>query len=199
MVQIVGQDLECVRGMARVFEGVTFSASRGECLGVVGANGSGKSSLLRMIAGLIAPSHGELDSVEPEKMHWICPKVPMKSSLSVFENVTFWSKMYGGTKDQIEHAMQAMRLSHLRDRLVSHLSSGQLKRVSLARLFLIDRPVWILDEPENALDQASKAQLAQAMGEHMARGGLVILASHQADLWPVSHRMDMDQFSEMDE
>ena len=177
-------DLACRRGTRELFSGVGFSLSGGEALMVTGRNGSGKSSLLRLIAGLLRPQAGriDLDGGDPEltigeQAHYLGHQDALKPSLSVMENLEFWSAWLGGTGD-VRAALRAVGLETLSRLPASYLSAGQKRRLSLARLVAIPRPVWLLDEPSSALDAPAQATLLSLMREHLGKGGIIVAATH---------------------
>jgi heme exporter protein A len=185
-MQLSGSELECVRGGKRVFSGIGFEAKSGEALLLLGPNGAGKSSLLRIIAGLLRPAAGrlELSDADPERSlaehaHYLGHLDPLKSALSAIENLRFWTRFLGGgSGKQPGDALQAVGLEALRDLPAGYLSAGQRRRLSIARLLAVARPIWLLDEPASALDAAGQNLLRDVMRRHLADGGLVLAATH---------------------
>jgi heme exporter protein A len=185
-MQLSGSELECVRGGKRVFSGIGFEAKSGEALLLVGPNGAGKSSLLRLIAGLLRPAAGRLelsgadaDRSLAEHAHYLGHLDPLKSALSAIENLRFWTRFLGGDPGkQPGDALQAAGLEALRDLPAGYLSAGQRRRLSIARLLAVARPIWLLDEPSSALDAAGQNLLRDLMRRHLADGGLVLAATH---------------------
>lgn len=145
-----------------------------------GTNGAGKSSLLRLIAGLVPKASGTfaLNGREDitSELHLIAHTDAMKSALTVAENLTFWSAVLGGSG--IDDALKAFRLDALQHEPAQLLSAGQRRRLALARLFVKHRPLWLLDEPMTALDATSQDALRHHMLEHLKRGGMIIAATH---------------------
>jgi heme exporter protein A len=144
-----------VRGGREIFAGLDFTADAGEPLTVVGANGAGKTSLLRLIAGLIVPAGGSItfagghDDLSPaEQAHYLGHRDALKSALSVIENLAFWR------------------------------AAGQRRRLSIARLLAVKRPIWLLDEPTSSLDASGQAMMADLMRDHLAGGGIIVAATH---------------------
>lgn len=178
-----------------VFENVSFTLKSGDCMTITGANGSGKSSLLRIMAGLLKPASRQCSGYELEEIHYIGAQSGLRAILTLQENLNFWAKMLGNNKSVVLKAMQAMNISHLAKEPISRLSSGQAKRASLAKLYIVKRPIWLLDEPENALDKRHREHLALQIKEHMREGGIVVIATHNAELWPYTQNLDMDQFT----
>ncbi len=187
-LRLNGDDLSCTRGERKVFSNLTFSVSAGEALTVVGPNGSGKSSLLRLIAGLVAIASGTIrlsggdDHLTlAEQAHLLGHRDAIKPSLSVLENVAFWFDFLGGDGGRASPAaaLDAVGLSHLRDLPTAFLSAGQRRRLAIARLVALKRPVWLLDEPTTTLDAAGQATITALMTNHLRDGGLIVAATHQ--------------------
>jgi heme exporter protein A len=184
-MRLVAHDLACVRGGRQVFQGVTFAVSAGEALLVTGPNGAGKSSLLRLVAGLLRPEQGrlELTGSDPEltigeQTHYVGHQDALKPSLSVHENLAFWTDFLGGGSAKGDAALTAVGLGGLAHLPAAYLSAGQRRRLSLARLIALERPLWLLDEPTSALDTAGQSMLADLVRAHLAGDGLVLAATH---------------------
>jgi heme exporter protein A len=184
-MRLSGRGLRCVRGGREVFAGLDFDAEGGEALAVVGPNGAGKTSLLRLIAGLLAMeggsvelSGGDAELTLPEQAHYLGHRDAMKPALTVTENLIFWAEFFGGTPGDPAEAIEAVGLSHAAELPAGFLSAGQRRRLSIARLLAVHRPIWLLDEPTSALDLASQRVFAGLMTAHLARGGLIIAATH---------------------
>ena len=178
------QALSCQRGGRSIFEGLGFSVESGEALLVTGRNGAGKSSLLRMIAGLLRIAGGTLsltggDSERSigEQAHYLGHSDALKPALTVEENLAFWTAWLGGGGDPHD-ALAAVGLDTLSELPAAYLSAGQKRRLSIARLVAVKRPLWLLDEPTSALDTASQAVLLELMHGHLAGGGMMIAATH---------------------
>jgi len=185
-MRLSASGLGCIRGNRAIFSGLDFTLGAGEALIVLGPNGAGKSSLLRIIAGLLRPSAGDIaleggdpESTVPEQAHYLGHQDAFKPSLSVTENLRFWTNFLGGDMGlATPAALDAVGLSALAGLPAGYLSAGQRRRLSLARLIAMRRPIWLLDEPSSALDTAGQERLAQLMGDHLARGGLIVAATH---------------------
>jgi heme exporter protein A len=185
MMRLSAADLTCRRGGRALFSGLGFDLAGGAALVVTGRNGSGKSSLLRLIAGLLRPDGGRI-SLEggdrelsiAEQAHYLGHHDALKPSLTVGENLRFWSAYLGPAENPPERALGLLGLQDLTGLPAAYLSAGQKRRLSLARLLTVYRPLWLLDEPTTALDAEGQACLADLMQAHLARGGLILAAAH---------------------
>ena len=184
-MRLSGRGISCVRGGREVFSGLDFEVSSGEALAVTGANGSGKTSLLRMIAGLLAMAEGsialeggETELILSEQAHYLGHRDALKPALSVVENLSFWRDFLGGGASDARQSLATVGLDHAVLLPAAFLSAGQRRRLSIARLLTIHRPIWLLDEPVNALDAAGASMFASMMSDHLAQGGLIIAATH---------------------
>jgi heme exporter protein A len=184
-MRLFAQGLDCVRGGRTVFASVAFSVAAGEGLCVTGRNGAGKSSLLRQIAGLVRIAQGSitLDGGDPEmslaeQAHYLGHLDALKASLSVRENLAFWARYLGGGDTGVAAGLAALGLDALADLPAAYLSAGQRRRLSIARLVAVPRPLWLLDEPTSALDASAQERVADLMRTHLAGGGIVVAAVH---------------------
>ena len=184
-MRISASNLGCVRGSREIFRNVNFSLGSGQALAVLGPNGAGKSSLLRIVAGLLPSAAGQLtldggdpELTIPEQTHYVGHQDALKPSLSVGENLTFWARYLGGGANAVSEALAAVGLAPIRDLPAGYLSAGQRRRLSLARLVAVQRPIWLLDEPASALDQAAQVRLVDLMRAHLAGGGVILAATH---------------------
>jgi heme exporter protein A len=186
LIELCAKDLACERGGRLVFSGLNFAVSAGEALVVTGRNGAGKSTLLRLIAGLLRKSAGRLDltggadeASVAEQSHYLGHLDAVKPALSVGENLRFWTTYLGAPRGApIEPALEAVDLAPLTDLPAAYLSAGQRRRLSIARLVAVPRPLWLLDEPTSALDTQSQGRLAALMRDHRAGGGMIVAAAH---------------------
>ena len=164
---------------------MSFTLSAGEALAVTGRNGAGKSSLLAILAGRLAPEAGAVragglgERSLPESLHLIGHRDGLKNSLGAAENLAFARDLLGEPALSPEQALGAVGLAHAAEFPVGYLSAGQRRRVALARLLVAKRPLWLLDEPFTALDAGAQGMLLVLMQAHLAEGGLVIAATHQ--------------------
>jgi heme exporter protein A len=177
---LTADKLACERNGRAVFSNLSFTIKPGECVELRGANGSGKSSLLRLIAGLVPASQGNLafenQTDIPQALHFIAHQDAMKSALTVAENLRFWCDVLGG--EDITPALHAFKLDPLKDDPAQLLSAGQRRRLALSRLFLKNRPLWLLDEPMTALDAATQDLLRMHIRSHLRDGGMLLAATH---------------------
>jgi len=187
-MRLAGSDVRCVRGGREVFAALDFAVDDGEVLAVTGRNGAGKSSLLRLIAGLLAPEGGTIslkggspERTLAEQCHFLGHRDGLKPTLSVKENLAFWRDFLGREPGrELDASLEALQIGHLAELPASYLSAGQRRRLALARLVATKRPVWLLDEPTSALDAQAQVLLAGLMTEHVQRGGLIVAATHDA-------------------
>lgn len=178
------------RGGRLVLEDIAFSVPDGSALAVTGANGAGKSTLLRALAGLVRPARGtiRLRGAPPlaGRLHYLGHRDALKASLTVAENLAFWLRWLApeldaaGREARIGTALSATGLDRLGDLPAGHLSAGQGRRLALARLVALPRPLWLLDEPTAALDAAGSALAGGLMAAHLAGGGLIVAATHDS-------------------
>jgi heme exporter protein A len=187
-LKLSGDGLGCIRGERNVFSNLDFSVSSGEALAVTGPNGSGKSSLLRMIAGLLATAAGSIRLTGgkngltlAEQTHFLGHRDAVKPSLTVLENTAFWSDFLGDDDGRTspQAALDAVGLGDLAQLSAAFLSAGQRRRLAIARLVALQRPVWLLDEPTTTLDDTARTMVAALMSEHLRDGGLIVAATHQ--------------------
>ncbi len=173
-----------------VLSGVTFALTAGDCLILRGPNGIGKSTLLRVLAGL-APAASGLVEVDEDQIAYAGHLDGVKAQLSVAENLAFWAGVYGTEADA---TLAHFGLDVLADRLAHSLSAGQKRRLGLARLHLSGRKVWILDEPTTSLDAEHVALFEAAFADHCARGGIAVISTHLDLAIPRAQTLDLAQF-----
>ena len=190
-MRLSGTDIRCERGGREVFAGLSFSVGAREALAVTGPNGSGKSSLLRLIAGLVRLGGGALtleggdpELTIPEQAHYLGHLDPVKPSLTVAEQLAMWTIFLGDGNSRTDAtakmglALSRTGLVELTDMPAGYLSAGQRRRLSIARLLAVPRPIWLLDEPTAPLDTRGQEDFAAVMREHLSGGGLIIAATH---------------------
>jgi len=181
-------NLACVRGGRTVFTGIDFSLEPGDVLSLHGPNGSGKSTLIRLLAAFLTPAMGDITwtgtnirSILAEhraRLHYVGHADGIKALLSVKENLAFTCALNGAKNGTLDRALETFGLENLIDTPGRFLSSGQRRRLSLARLVAGDRPIWLLDEPGVGLDIDNRKRLEQAIDRHRKEGGITVLATH---------------------
>ncbi len=187
-IHLAVTDLSCFRGERLVFSELSFTVEGGEILEVAGPNGCGKTTLLRVLCGLLPPETGEIRwcgqavgdvrSQFLRALAYVGHADGVKGDLTVLENLHVAHALHGGGGLEPEAALQKMGLAELRERLGRSLSAGQRRRLGLARLLLNRASLWILDEPYTALDQAAAASVSRLLEEHADQGGIAIFTSH---------------------
>jgi heme exporter protein A len=193
-------DLACHRGGRDVFAGVSFTVGAGEALTVSGRNGAGKSSLLRAVIGLLRLAQGRLtlEGGDPEltvaeQAHYLGHQDALKPSLSVAENLRFWACFLGKPSSAIDKPLDAVGLAGLAGLPAAYLSAGQRRRLSIARLVAVKRPIWLLDEPTSTLDASAQQRLAGLMQAHLGAGGLILAATHGPIGLEKTQELQLDQ------
>jgi heme exporter protein A len=198
-------DLSCVRGNRRLFEGLSFAVGAGEILRVQGDNGVGKTSLLRILAGLSPTAAGtvrwrgeDLGRVSEQyrrELVFIGHANALKDDLTPVENLVAALALAGIAVDKqaVRGSLAREGLEDAADLPVQWLSQGQKRRVALARLALCEfRPLWVLDEPFSALDRSAVDRLCACIGAHVSRGGITVLTTHQdVELGPVTQSLEL--------
>ena len=172
---LVATDLACQRGDRLLFTAVSFTVEPGGALAIKGANGSGKSSLLRLLSGLLRPIAGSITGGGARG--FLGHDAALKARMTLGAELAHWARLDGGL-DRLPAAMAAVNVAGLADVSCGHLSSGQRRRAGLARVIASGAPLWLLDEPTAGLDAASCSLLASAMTAHRADGGMVVAAVH---------------------
>jgi heme exporter protein A len=190
--ELVAEDLACRRGERLVFTGLSFRLPPGGALMLTGANGSGKTSLLRLLASLIEPAAGRLAwgaspiagdvAAHRARLHYVGHQDGVKPGLTPRETLAFWAALRGQEVREdapvLAAALAAFALDAVVDWPCRWLSAGQRRRLALARLLVTPAPLWLLDEPFSALDDDNRARLEQAIVAHRAAGGRAVIATH---------------------
>ena len=185
-MRLIAENLGAARGGETVFSDVSFALGAGDALVVTGPNGAGKSTLLRVIAGLLPKTEGALrleggsDESLSAQCHYLGVQNAMKPALSVSENLDFWQRICGAPKLTCEGALKAVGLPGIGATPFAYLSTGQKRRVAIARLLVSHRPVWLLDEPTSGLDAKAEGMFAGLLKAHLAGGGIAVAATHLA-------------------
>jgi len=192
ITSLTAEKLTVQRGSRRLVEGLSFTVKAGQALALEGANGAGKTSLLRLIAGFLPAAAGKVtlrdgatDICEPEErgkhIGWLGHHDALKASFTVSEQLAFFGKLYGRPLRPEERLalLDEVGLTRQAELPCRYLSAGQRRRLALARLLLTARPLWLLDEPFAALDIAGKALVGRLIARHCGQGGIVLAATHE--------------------
>lgn len=189
------KDLSCTRGDNQLFDAVDFSVGLGQCLHVTGPNGCGKTSLLRLIAGINFAEHGEIswnskDTANNSDFHrecaYIAHKEGLKNELSAIENLRYYQQLdsqqldSGADEDALDDILDKMGILKCADLLAQQLSFGQRRRLSFARLLIADFTLWILDEPFTGIDTSGRNLIESLCVEHLENDGMIIMTHHQS-------------------
>ena len=187
--KLSADDLTLVRGERCLFQGLGFALNPGELLLLRGKNGSGKTSLMRAIAGLLSLESGEiLWGGEPvlqqrQLFHgslvWLAHSSGLKADLTLVENLEFERALRPQSAHELEHVFERLGIERLKGLPVRFLSAGQQRRVAFARMLLADVPLWLMDEPFANLDQDGRELVIELTEEHLASGGLCVMSAHQ--------------------
>lgn len=172
------RDVTCVRGGRTLFEGLSFAIGDGGAALVSGPNGVGKSSLIRVAAGLLRPVAGEVIGSPVRAL--MAEAAALDPGLRLVEALAFWAKLDAepDPRGRVDRALDSVGLAHIAEVPVRLLSTGQRRRAALARVVASEAPLWLLDEPANGLDVASVGVLERLIAEHRAGGGAVLVATH---------------------
>ena len=173
MTGLAFDNVACLRGGRLLFEGLSFALGPGDAALVTGANGAGKSSLIRVAAGLLAPAVGRVTGAGGRAL--MAEQAALDPELSLAAGLRFWARFDGG---DVTVALEAVGLAALAQVPSRLLSTGQRRRAALARVIASGAPVWLLDEPANGLDAAAVAMLEARIAVHRAAGGIALVATH---------------------
>ncbi|RAK57435.1 heme ABC exporter ATP-binding protein CcmA [Phenylobacterium deserti] len=178
-------DVAIQRGGRLLFEGLSLELAAGQACALTGANGAGKTSLLRAVAGLVdlatgQITFGDLDPADARGggLHFVGHQDGLKPARTAREELAFWTRWFGGTDASAADAAQALALEPLLDLEVRRLSAGQRRRLALVRALAAPRPLWLLDEPLSPLDASWRLRFGEIMQSHLAGGGMILAAVH---------------------
>jgi heme exporter protein A len=202
-VQLQAENLTLIRSQRVLFTQLSFGLAAGEILLLTGPNGSGKTSLLRLLAGLLPPAEGRLlwrggdVREDPEEFRrnlcFIGHAEAIKPTLTAAENLEFWAALHGNqaAPREIAAALERVGLATLVNQPSRYLSAGQRRRLALARAVLSASPLWLLDEPSTALDAAGDAMLLAVLAAHAQAGGMAVIATHQSLRMPQARTLPL--------
>jgi heme exporter protein A len=186
--------LSCGRGGLVLADGLDFSVGNGHCLLLRGPNGTGKTTLLLTLAGIVAPLAGffaiEGSDEDVRHLHYCGHRNAIKPRLSVLENLAFWAAINGPTGIDPDAALEEVGLGGLEGLDAGYLSAGQSRRLALARLLVSHRPLWLLDEPTASLDVEGHDLVTRLIDRHLDKGGIAVAATHDPITLPDPARME---------
>lgn len=201
----IAENIACVRGEATIFSGLGFCLQESSLLLLKGSNGSGKTSLIKILTGLMLPAMGQVlwndapigDNHDfRRELMFIGHKSGVKLDYTVEENIAFWAKLYG-TEMLVAAALRFYDLTHYKDVYAAQLSAGWQRRVALARLIVVPCKLWLLDEPTNFLDEEAVLLTASLIESRVKQGGIVVAASHIMNSAIAAHTLFMEDFGQM--
>lgn len=189
--QLNANGIACRRGDRLLFKGLSLACEAGDAMHVAGANGVGKSSLLRILAGLLRPFAGDVHS--QGEMGLVDERLALDANLPLGAALKFWEKLDGCSNPT--RALEVLQIEPLLDVPVRFLSTGQKKRAALARLLNRNCPIWLLDEPLNGLDTEAQKAVEALVALHCNGGGIAVVASHQAIALPGSKSLTIEDYA----
>jgi heme exporter protein A len=176
---LTARNLSVARGDRTLLSAFHLAVAPGDAIHLRGRNGAGKTSLLEVLAGIRRAAVGEVASVEATKIHWVGHRNALHGDLTATENLDYWCALHHVDPKGVPDALEKVGLAKVRRRPVRTFSAGQKRRASLARLFLVQRPLWLLDEPLSGLDADGVALFGAALAAHIAGDGAAVVTSHQ--------------------
>ena len=189
--RLAATDLACRRGERLLFRGLSFALGAGEALQVVGPNGTGKSSLLRILAGMLRPEAGTVECNRDAAL--LDERLPLDGDLPLGRAFDFWNRIDGGA--YARDSLTALGLDMLADVPVRYLSTGQRKRAAILQSNARGAGLWLLDEPLNGLDVDAAAEFQEQVAAFLAQGGMAVVASHQPFHVPGLQRLHLTDFA----
>jgi heme exporter protein A len=189
--QLTANDIACRRGERLLFKGLSLACAPGQSLQVTGSNGVGKSSLMRILAGLSRPFHGEVSS--NGAIGLVDENLALDAHLPLGKALAFWERIDGCSDPH--RAFEVLQLGELLDVPVRYLSTGQKKRAALARLLNRNCPIWLLDEPLNGLDTQARKSVETLIALHCEGGGIAVVASHQQVALPAAQALAIEDYA----
>ncbi len=190
-ISLRAENVGCDRGGSPIVRGVDLALAPGEAVQLFGANGAGKSSLLNLFAGHLRVAEGSISwgvddkwspGIPENKTIYMGHETPVKLALTAMENLTFWAQTYGvassDIKDTAYGALTRVGISDHAEMRAGRLSAGQRRRLDIARAVIAKRPVWLMDEPAAAIDEAGEKIVAELITKHLEDGGIAIIATH---------------------
>lgn len=196
------ENLACIRSDKPLFSGLGFCLAEGSLLLLKGPNGCGKTSLIKILTGLLPPDAGQVtwegvpiggNESFLRQLMYVGHKSGVKLECTVEENVTYWATLYG-TQELVEAALNFFDLDRFRDIPAGQLSAGWQRRVALARLIVVPCKLWILDEPTNFLDDEAVMLMVSLIETRVTQGGIVVAASHIMNSAIASHTLMVKDF-----
>lgn len=193
-------DIALRRGDKLLIKGLSFTLESGEAIELRGANGIGKTTLLRAIAGFHTPNFGQInfsgynEFENKDYLMFLGHLDAVKANESVKHQLEFWADFFGSSYDKIQAAIKRLKIEHILPLMGANLSAGQKRRVALVRLMIANRPLWLLDEPFAPLDNLGREILGEILNEHRQNGGMIIAAVHDTPMGNAMRKIDLSSY-----